>query len=312
MDFIEELRTLKEQLMFEHKFNVPKTTKNVVIAGMGGSGIVGKIFTELYSSLPVYLVDDYSAPDFVSKETVYIAISYSGNTEETVSSLQEAIRKGANTVAITSGGKLLDMSHQRVVIPKGLQPRSALGYMLTPLLKSFGAVQQHEFKEAYDLLSRIDANHHEEEQIAHDIYVSEKVPVIYGVPPYKAVAYRWKTQFNENSKILAYSGSLPEINHNDTMALKGTYRRDEFYFIALTDGRNNTVERRIGITENITGIKFRRIKVEGKSALARVMAAVHIGDYITYHLAKLRGKDPLDVGVIEELKERLQESTGKQ
>lgn len=306
MDFVDELRLLKDQLAFEHKFSVPKETKNVVIAGMGGSGIVGKIFAELYSALPVYLVDDYSTPGFVNKNTMYIAISYSGNTEETVTSLAAAMKKGANTVAITSGGKLLDMPHQRVVIPKGLQPRSALGYMLTPLLKSFNAAPRHEFQEAYAALARIDANHSEEERIAREIHEGEKIPVIYGVPPYKAVAYRWKTQFNENSKILAYSGSFPEINHNDTMALKGTYRKGEFYFIALVDGRNMAVERRIGITEAITDIKFRRIKIEGQSALARVMAAVHIGDYITYHLARMRGKDPLDVSVIEELKERLQ------
>ena len=125
MQFIEELRSLKEQLRFGETFEIPKGTENVVIAGMGGSGIAGKIFSELYTKMPIYLVDDYSAPEFINKKTLFIAQSYSGNTEETLSSIAEAKKKGAHTVVIASGGKLIDLGDQKVTVPKGLQPRSA-------------------------------------------------------------------------------------------------------------------------------------------------------------------------------------------
>ena len=242
MEFLDELRSLKDQIRFNGRFEIPEGTKNVVIAGMGGSGIVGRIFSELYSEIPVSIVDDYRAPDFVGKETLYIAISYSGNTEETIDSVNDAKAKGAITLAITSGGKLAKLADKTVIIPKGLNPRSALGYMLAPLATSFGIAGDKEIDEAYKLLNELDENNEAEKGIAREIYSNESIPVIYGIAPYKAVAYRWKTQFSENAKVLAYSSSFPELNHNDTMSLDGTYRKGEFYFIAFTDGENPKVE----------------------------------------------------------------------
>ena len=305
MEFVDELRSLKEQTRFRGRFDLPEGTKNIVIAGMGGSGIVGKIFSEMYSDLPVAVVDDYTAPAFVGNDTLYIAISYSGNTEETVDSINDAKRRGARTVAITSGGRLEGLADQKVIIPKGLNPRSALGYMLVPLASSFGIVNDKDVEEAYALLKELDERNDDEKAIAMEIHSDESIPVIYGISPYKSVAYRWKTQFNENAKVLAYSSSFPELNHNDTMSLEGTYRKGEFYFVAFTDGRNPKVERRIGITEKLTGIRFRKIGVKGESAFARIMWLVHEGDYITYHLALLRGKDPANVAIIEDLKREL-------
>jgi glucose/mannose-6-phosphate isomerase len=305
MEFLDELRSLKDQIRFNGRFEIPEGTKNVVIAGMGGSGIVGRIFSELYSEIPVSIVDDYRAPDFVGKETLYIAISYSGNTEETIDSVNDAKAKGAITLAITSGGKLAKLADKTVVIPKGLNPRSALGYMLAPLATSFGIAGDKEIDEAYKLLNELDENNEAEKGIAREIYSNESIPVIYGIAPYKAVAYRWKTQFSENAKVLAYSSSFPELNHNDTMSLDGTYRKGEFYFMAFTDGENPKVERRIGITENLTGIGLRRINAKGTSAFARMMWLVHEGDYITFHLAVLRGKNPANVAIIEQLKKEL-------
>jgi glucose/mannose-6-phosphate isomerase len=308
MEFIEELRSLKEQFKFERTFEVPEGITNVVIAGMGGSGIVGKLFTELYSSLPVVTVDSYTPPDFVGKDTLFIAISYSGNTEETVTALQAVERTRARTVSISTGGRLSELAQENVLIPKGLQPRAALGYMLTPLIKSFNAASKQDLFETNYVLENIDKENGEQQKMAEEIFANASIPVIYGIPPYKAVAYRWQTQFGENAKILAYSNFFPELNHNDTMALEGTYRKDEFYFIAFTDNKNPLVERRIGITEQLTDVKFRKVKADGHSALSRMMSLVHKGDYVTYYLALLRQKDPTNVHIIEDLKQKLKEN----
>ncbi len=305
VEFAEELRSLKEQLGFDKGFEIPRSTRNVVIAGMGGSGVVGRIFSELYSELQITVVDDYTVPEFASKETLCIAISYSGKTEETISSLISAKSKGASTVAISSGRKLQEFADQSITVPGGLQPRSALGYMLMPLVRSFGAAGEKEIGEAYALLDRKDRENGDEERMAREICSGERIPIVYGIHPYKAVAYRWKSQFNENAKVLACANSFPELNHNETMALGGTYRKGEFYFISFTDGHNRSVERRIGITREITGTEFRMVKAEGSSRFSRVMDLVHKGDYVSYHLALCRKADPTDVSVIERLKERL-------
>jgi len=106
MEYLQEILSLKDQILTETKVKVPSGIDNVVIAGMGGSGIAGKIFQEFYQSRPVTLVNSYEIPDFVNSRTFFVAISYSGNTEETLSATEEAIRKGAKVAAITSGGKL--------------------------------------------------------------------------------------------------------------------------------------------------------------------------------------------------------------
>jgi glucose/mannose-6-phosphate isomerase len=105
---------------------------------------------------------------------------------------------------------------------------------------------------------------------------------------------------------MAFWSSFPELNHNATMAIKGTYRKDELYLFCISSSDDQRVTRRIQATEEVTGTKFRNvIKPRGESELAKLFSLVHMGDYVTYHLANLRGVDPLDVSSIEALKEKL-------
>lgn len=304
--FLNELLTLKDQIRFGTKFEIPEGVKNVVIAGMGGSGVVGRTFSEMYSGLPVVLVKSYEIPPFVGKETLFICISYSGNTSETLAAFRSARNKGAHIVAITSGGTLSEEAGVVIKVPKGLQPRSAFGYMLMPLLNSFNAVSKEEIEEAYRVLDEIDKDNSSEENIAKEIYKGKFMPVIYGTSPYDSVAYRWSTQFNENSKLLAIWSNFPELDHNNTMALCGQYRKGEFYHICLLANEDPRIMKRIEATQEVAKIKFKSIvEPKGASRLAKVVSLVHMGDYVTYYLAKLLAVDPLDVSAIEELKGRL-------
>ncbi|BAB60606.1 hypothetical protein [Thermoplasma volcanium GSS1] len=303
MQFSEELLTLKDQVRFDKSFKVGKYDK-IVIAGMGGSGIAGRIFSEIYDEKPVFLVDDYDIPSFVDDKTEFIAISYSGNTEETISASEEAAKKHANVHAITSGGSLSKMGFDTIIIPSGLQPRSSIGYLLMPLVNTFIKPKIGDVDEAYRLLSETDKDNEEEKSIASEIYNGEHIPVIYGSRPFRAIAYRWKTQFNENAKVLAYSNYFSELNHNDTMPLKDTYRKDEFYFLVFRSD-DSRFSKRITVTEKITGNSFRMVDVRGSSLLAKLFYLIHFGDYLTYHLAELRGVDPQDVSLIEKLKKEI-------
>lgn len=306
MDFLEELKTLKEQVLFRERFTIdPEEYDNIVISGMGGSGIVGNIFSELYTKKPVIVVSDYDIPEFANDKTLFIGISYSGNTEETLSTLKQAEEAGCHIVGITSGGKLSQANHRIIKIPKGLQPRSSLGYMLMPLINSLLPVSDEERISTSQLLAKIDSDNAQLKTLAEEIGSKQQIPVVLGFSPFKWVAYRWKTQFNENSKILAFSNFFPELNHNETMPYKGTYRKDIFRFIVIGNPDNVRIKKRIEITGNITGTGFTYLPDEGQSTFEKLFALIHKGDYLTYHLAHYLNVDPTDVSLIEELKKKL-------
>ncbi|PYB67602.1 bifunctional phosphoglucose/phosphomannose isomerase [Thermoplasma sp. Kam2015] len=303
MEFRDELKTLKDQVKFGESFKVDSFS-NIVIAGMGGSGIAGRIFSEMYSDKPVFVSDDYSIPNFVDENTEFIAVSYSGNTEETLSAVEAAMKKGAKVHAITSGGKLGEMGIDTIKIPSGLQPRSAVGYLTMPIINTFIKPSPDDVDETSRILADLDANNTVQENIATEIFAGRRIPVIYGASPFRSIAYRWKTQFNENAKVLAYSSYFSELNHNDTMPMRDTYRKDEFYFMAF-DSEDERIRKRIEVTQKITGTQFKKIDLKGTSLFARSFYLIHVGDYLTYHLARLRGIDPRDVSAIEDLKKRI-------
>ena len=305
MDLRQELGSLKDQLNFMEEVAVPEGTANVVIAGMGGSGIAGRIFQELYSGRPVVIDDDYAAPSFVSKSTLFIAISYSGNTEEVLSSTAQARARGAHVVTISAGGKLHGQGDQNIRIPRSdMQPRSVTGYMIMPLLRGFGMASDEEIEGSRSLLDSLDRDNVECLAHARAIMEGSCIPVIYGSHPYKAVAYRWKTQFNENAKVIGYSSSFPELNHNDTMAIAQTYLKERFYFMVFGSG-SERISKRISVTERITGSQFRIIEPKGRTDTERMFYLLHYGDYVSYHLGVLRGVDPTDVSLIERLKREI-------
>ena len=302
---LQELGTLKDQVRFSEKFAIDRNFDNVVVAGMGGSGIVGRIFSELYSEKPVEVVSDYHLPQYANNRTLVIGVSYSGNTEETVSVLNQAQRNHCVTVAITSGGKISGMGFQTIRIPGGLQPRSSLGYMLMPLLSTFMDVTNNVRDATFKVLKSMDEDHSKEEKLALEIFKEQRIPVIMGFFPFAWVAYRWKTQFNENSKIMAFSNYFPELNHNETMAIGDTFRKDMFKYIAFRGSVNERIEKRIEETSKITGVDFYPVVAEGNSVIEKLFFLVHYGDYVSYHLAKFRKVDPQDVSKIELLKKRL-------
>lgn len=308
MEFIDELKTLKDQVRFAKKFKVEEDFENIVIAGMGGSGIAGKIFQEIYTKRPVLTVDDYHIPEFVNDKTLFIATSYSGNTEETIAATDKAIQKGAKIMIITTGGRLSGYNEEKISVPPGLQPRSSLGYMLMPLINTFMPQSEAVIGSTSKMLEEMDRNNEDIRKTAELVWEGNKIPVIYGQSPFKSISYRWKTQFNENSKILAYSSSFPELNHNDTVPLKNTYRKDEFIFLTFDTQSDPRISKRIEVTSNITETSFLKIRPRGNTTFENLFYLIHYGDYLSYHLSLMRGLDPADVSVIEELKQRLSEN----
>jgi glucose/mannose-6-phosphate isomerase len=305
MNFIEQVRSFPEQILRDKTFQIDRKFNKIVISGMGGSGIVGRIFAELYEQFPVQVVSDYKIPDYVDRDTLFIAISYSGNTEETLSTLKQAETLGAQIKTITSGGELGKSGFESVMVPSGMQPRNALGYMLAPLLRSILKLDAEEIKSAASILREIEKKSSYLKEMAENICSDELIPWIVGYEPYIATSYRWKTQFNENGKILAVNSVIPELNHNETMPLKMSYGLKRFYFITLGNPMNERTARRLRITSELTGLKFHNVMEAGNTKLQKILSMIHSGDYISYYVSEIRGLDPMDVSLIEELKKRL-------
>ena len=304
-----------------------------VVCGMGGSAIGGQMLADLVkmdSAVPVYLERGYTLPAFVNGETPVVCVSYSGNTEEVLSSFEEALRRGAQVVAITSGGELAERAGRAGVplhiTPGGMPPRAALGHLFTPLLRIavnaglyeisdeevVSAVRKlRELSAAYSLDS--DPVENSPLQLTKKLY--GKIPLIYsGDGLLAGAAYRWKCQFNENSKCMAFYNTFSELGHNEIMGWDSPERlREDFFVIMLKDGEDHPrIQRRMEITfrelEPLGGGGIRIESSGGKGRggrLSRLFSILALGDFASVYLAVEYGKDPTPIEKIEHIKEEL-------
>ena len=285
----------------------------IVFSGMGGSGISGDLLkTYLHGKLYVSVFKDYE-PDFVDDKTLFIAESYSGNTAETLSSTKAALRKYAKVLVVTSGGELKELAQHHsaacIDVPKGFQPRAAIAYLFMPLLRvlessGFIADQSKEVRKAIAALHKENFSE-KAEHLAMNI--AGKVPMLYASRKYYPVAYRWKTQINENAKTHAFSHTIPEMCHNELVGYN--LLKAQYYAIFLTSAEEDeAIKNRIKATKDLIsgmGTATNVIQIRGDSFLARLFSAIHLGDLTSYYLAKRYNVPPTDVHVIDELKRKL-------
>jgi len=306
------------------------SARNIVTSGMGGSGIGGDLLRSLFSGVcpvPIVVNRNYSIPEFVDEDTFFIAASYSGNTEETLAAFKAAVKKRAKVVSISSGGELESYSKEAGVphfsIPEqGIQPRCAFGYLFVPMvifLSKLGFVPDsiNELKDAVELLSDtalklspdVPAKDNQAKQIAQAVY--GKLPVIYGSQNYfDVVAMRWKGQFNENSKMMAFYNVIPEMNHNEIVGWgvpKDITRR--CVVIMLSDDADfQKIKKRMSITRDLIAKEDARVitvQAQGNSPLAKSLYLIYMSDFASYYLAILNGVDPTPVDRISLLKSML-------
>ena len=287
---------------------------NIIVAGMGGSAVGGDVL-RLYLhdlKLPVTIVRDYKLPNYANENTLVFAVSYSGNTEETLAAYEDAERKKAKIIAVTSGGKLGEISKKSIKIPKGLQPRAALGYLFFPVLGvlvNSGIANENsaEIAEMLDILSQKEDFRSFGEKLAKKI--GNRTPLIYASEQFGAVAYRWKTQFNENSKIAAFTNTFSELNHNEIVGYQ-TMGREKFMAIFIKDSNDNErIKKRMDITKDIISQKVdvEEVYTKGKYLLSRLFSGLYYADFASYYLALQNKIDPTPVTVIENLKKKLAE-----
>lgn len=299
--------------------------KNVVLAGLGGSAIGGDLISNLFKDelkIPYMVSRNYSLPDFVGESTLVILSSYSGNTEETLSAGVEAKQKGAQIVCVTTGGKLKEFAETNnypyALFKTGYQPRYSLYlnmFTVAKILMELNIIPEDKnlFIEVRDLLKTKAAEYIEEQNEALKIAESLVgfIPIIYSCDSItNAAGVRLKGQFNENSKVHAFHNSFPELNHNEIIGWETAQEnqlRSKVIFIE-DESYHPQIKRRYQITGELISKSSAEI-IALKSNLnrfkLRLIDLVFLGDWITYYLAVLRGKDPSEIDFIHHLKKEL-------
>ena len=296
-----------------------KEIRNVLICGLGGSGIGGTIVSDIISpkvNIPIAATKDYSIPNFVNEHTLVIVNSYSGNTEETLYALEKCQAKGAEIAVITSGGKLKviaeENKYNKIIIPGNQPPRAMFGYAFTELffmLNHYGIIDdsfKSDFTKAIELLDTEKSDIQEQAMsLAKKMY--KQTPVIYVANGFEGVAVRFRQQINENSKMLCWHHVVPEMNHNELLGWR-TNVNDlaVVYFRNKSDYDRNQIRMDINkkviseYTDNIS-----EIWSKGDSLIENSLYHINLGDWVSWYLSEMNNVDAIEIDVIDFLKGEL-------
>ena len=312
------------------EFELPQydNIDKVLILGMGGSAIGGDLVRRLLideSKAQLTVLRDYTLPSWVDEKTLVVGSSYSGNTEEMLSAFEQALNTPAKKLVITTGGKLLDMARENnipaFVFNYAAQPRAAIAWGIFPLLNfltrlglasdktaevSEAALVTEQFARKIDPTKPL--SHNQAKEMAYKLF--GRIPVIYGAGITTEVAYRWQTQFNENSKQWAFAQALPELNHNSIAGYQLPAELVSRLSVVLLRSNHlaGRIIKRYRITSELlahSGARVVSADGRGISPLAQMMSLILMGDYVSYYLALLNNADPSPVENISFLKEQL-------
>lgn len=299
--------------------NTDKKFDNIVISGLGGSGIGGKIVSQLladHCALPIICTSDYVLPSFVSNKTLVIISSYSGDTEETVAAMQEAVAKGAEIACVTSGGKIGAYAKENglnhIIIPGGNPPRSMFGYSSVQLLfvlKAYGIIDNSFEKQVESSIATIEGDIDNIRSVSKSIAdkIVKRIPVLYSEASYEGLAIRWRQQINENSKMLCWHHVFPEMNHNELVGWTGGDNRVAVIIIRNEDDHKRS-QLRMELCKKLMGEKcdtILEVWSKGSSRLERTMYLNHVGDWLSIDLAEIKNEDATAIPAIIFLKNEL-------
>lgn len=320
----------KQWQQLKHEFTVDKRSGNisgVVLAGMGGSALAGKLSQSWPGySVPFEICSDYQIPSHVNKSTLFIASSYSGNTEETLSALEQAELAGAQIAIVTSGGTLKEIAKNKgyllAELPSGYQPRTTAFYGLKAIiaiLDSYNLVDAYklntELNEVSDFIAEevknwaadVPVSHNPAKKLARELVGLS--PVIYSGPMLWPAAYKWKISINENAKNIAWCNQYPEFNHNEFIGWSSHPQEKLYAVIDLMSSFDHPqIKKRFEISERLLSGRrpaSHKIEVAGDSVAKQLLWTVAYGDFVSIYLAILNGLDPTPVDLIEKLKTAL-------
>ncbi len=314
---IEEIKNyLKDYKIPEFKFN------KIVFLGTGGGSRAAFDIISTYlfdkSLYPIFIYQGYEIPQFIDKDTFVIACSYSGETEETISSLEKSIKKSDKIIIFSSNGKLEKISNEKslpfIKLKKGYEARQALHIIFFSIILVLEKFLKLDFSNDIDEVIKILKIEREKNDSELDEIVSnmiDRIPVIYGSSSFSdSIAERFRRQLNENGKILAHSNIVPNLHHDEIVGFMDKKLKNILYIILLRDHfEDEKIKKRFDITREILtdyGYKVKEIyPIFNSSKLARIFSLIFKIDLISIEFSKIRGFNPKDVEIIKKLKEMM-------
>jgi glucose/mannose-6-phosphate isomerase len=316
------LPQMRDALSMEPSGKISGDYDHILIIGMGGSAICGDIVADMMrglSPVPVSIVRSIHVPAWVDRSTLAVAISYSGDTLETLTSMQDASERGASICGIASGGRLLRLCIERdlpcVRVPGGMMPRAALGTLLGACARLLDSRTFPSVKvltkamkdcEPYPKMLA-EGGHPLVEPLAKGI--AHSLPVIYATVCLLSAARRFKGELNENAKMLAYFAEFPEAAHNDIVGLTELVAQTKGKGVApitlRRKGENDHIVKMYEAFETVVGKRFLKIEAPFEEPPSALLYHVLMGDAISLRVAEIRGKDPSKIEPISEFKKRL-------
>jgi glucose/mannose-6-phosphate isomerase len=339
LGFLDAVAGLPEQLAHAHElagavhadaFPSGDALRNIVILGMGGSGIVGDVVAAAFNDelpVPISVLKQIRTPAFVGPQTLAIAISYSGDTEETVSMASSAVERGAQLVAVSCGGRLGDLARDAGALhlpcPEGLMPRAAIGALVAPVIVTLYRAGLAPGGHANLVTAQTQLAHRRDRCVAavtgaanpaREIarQLGRTIPIIYGGGALGGVAaYRWKCDVNENAKAPAFCNQYPELDHNEICGWgqHGDVTRQVFSLVELRHGFEHVrLAARFDATREIVEECVHQVlpvEAEGEGRLAQLLDLMYVGDWASCYLALQNDVDPGPIDAISLLKSRL-------
>jgi len=319
-DFPNQLEKAWTDLWVKDVVAPSQPVNRILICGMGGSGIAGRLAQELFSDQSIEITPwaDYGLPNWVDQHTLVIAVSYSGDTEETIDAVKKAVEKKLPLYLITKGGKLQELAQIHglplIEINYDSAPRNAIGYLYGSLitllakLKVINFTEKQYFSALDELKTAVKQEVFPEKAEELAITLNNKVPIIVASSPLVSIAYRWVTQINENAKMFASAVALPEFCHNFLVGLDFAIPEklsvvilESKYAFSRNTARKKIVEKLFAAKD----IPVIPLSVASNSLLAEQFLMIHFGDWLSFSLAGVNGIDPTPVEIIEDLKAAL-------
>lgn len=304
------------------RLRIQRRPRSIVVAGMGGSALGGQLVTDLVRdelAVPAIVHRDYGVPKFVDSTSLVVAASYSGNTEETLSAFEESVKRGAEVVAISSGGKLKDLAERYgaayLALPPGTPPRLAWAYLSLPLIDLLAEaglcrLPTEGLPELMHELCRDYQPGRQNAPIELANALRGYIPVYCSSASTSILGYKWKINTNENAKQQAFASVFPELNHNEMVGWR--YPEESLRKFALvflrTDYEGPSITGRIEITKDLVNggpEKILEFVAPGRTKIEQLFASIYAGDFMSYYLALLNHENPGSVAAVEQLKTRL-------
>lgn len=309
-------KQLSEGLDLANNVTLKGNFKNIIICGMGGSAWPMDVLnTVMKVKVPIYINRDYNLPETADEESLIICISYSGNTEEGLSSFKDALNKKLTILGISSGGKLETLCQQNslhfIKIPSGIPPREATGYLFASVIKvleTLGIVEEMspEILNVAEQLKKVNTTIEEEGKVLAT-KIKNKIPVVYASNNFAALAKIWKIKFNENSKIPAFWNVFPELNHNEMVGYENEAER--LLPIMIRDTSDHPrIQKRMDLMADLLlkkGIESESLQLRDGSLMFKVFSNLLLGDWTSYYLAINKKIDPTPVKIVEDFKKLL-------